>query len=77
MREFMENNIIKWLKARSTQEKWMLALIAMLLVGIVVRWAWVSSEVAGAFRERFTAPAEQVEPTNADPAEQVDSLPKE
>ncbi len=51
--------IIKWLKERSTQEKWMLALIAMLLVGIVVRWAWVSSEVAGAFRERFSAPTGQ------------------
>ena len=36
----------------------MIALVAMLLVGIVVRWAWVSSEVSNAFRERFTAPVE-------------------
>lgn len=63
----MGNNIIKWLKARSTQEKLMLALIVALLVGIAVRWAWVSGEVAGAFRERFTVPAEQVAPTDSLP----------
>jgi hypothetical protein len=50
-----------WFRERSTQEMWMLALIVVLLAGIVVRWAWVSSEVAGAFRERFTAPAEQTD----------------
>ena len=43
----------------------MLALIAVLLTGVVVRWTWVSSEVSGAFRERF--------PTSA---EQADSLPR-
>ncbi len=45
--------IIKWFKERSTQEKWMLALIAMLLCGIVVRWAWIKSEAVDAFRERI------------------------
>ncbi len=50
-----------WWRERSSQEKWMIALIAMLLVGIVVRWTWVSSEVAGAWRERFTLPTEQVD----------------
>ncbi len=53
---------MKWWRERSTQEKWMIALIAMLLVGIAVRWAWVSSEVAGAFRERFSPPAELTAP---------------
>lgn len=37
----------------------MLALVLMLLAGIAMRWRWISSEVAGAFRERFTAPTEQ------------------
>ena len=50
--------IVKWFRERSTHEKWMIALIAVLLVGIVVRWAWVSGEIAGAFRERFSAPTE-------------------
>lgn len=50
--------IVKWWRERSTQEKWMIALILMLLIGIAVRWAWVSGEVAGAFRERFSAPTE-------------------
>ncbi len=52
---------LKWWRGLSTHEKWMIALIAMLLVGIVVRWTWISSEVAGAWRERFTLPTEQVD----------------
>lgn len=31
----------------------MLALVVVLIIGIVVRWAWVSSEVVEAWRERF------------------------
>jgi flagellar biosynthesis/type III secretory pathway M-ring protein FliF/YscJ len=46
--------VLKWWRERSTQEKWMIALIGVLIVGIIVRWAWVSDEVAGAFRERFS-----------------------
>ena len=61
----MIRTMIKWWRERPTQEKWMIALIAILLVGIVVRWAWVSSEVAGAFRERFSAPTEQTAPASA------------
>ncbi len=53
--------MIKWFKKRSTQEKWMLALIVMLLIGIVVRWAWIKKEAGEAFRERFTAPTEQTD----------------
>lgn len=48
---------MKWLRERSTQEKLMLALAVLLLVGIIVRWAWVKDEVTEAVRERFTAPA--------------------
>jgi hypothetical protein len=39
----------------------MVALIAMLLVGIAVRWTWVRDEVTDALRERFTAPTGQVD----------------
>ncbi len=48
--------MLKWWRARTTQEKWMMALMVVLIVGIAVRWAWISSEAAGAFRERFTMP---------------------
>ena len=58
--------MIKWWRERSTQEKWMIALIAMLLVGIVVRWAWISQEAAAAFRDRFS-PTEQTAPTDSLP----------
>jgi predicted negative regulator of RcsB-dependent stress response len=46
--------MIKWWKERSPQEKWMLALIVVLVIGIAVRWAWVSEEVTNAVRERFS-----------------------
>ncbi len=57
--------MIKWLKERSTQEKWMMALIAMLLVGIVVRWTFIKTEVGEALRERFTSPTEQTAPVDS------------
>jgi hypothetical protein len=53
--------MIKWFKERTAQEKWMLALIAMLLVGIAVRWTVLKTEVADAFRDRFSAPTGQVD----------------
>ena len=46
--------MVKWWRGRSTQEKWMIALAVLLVVGIVVRWTWVSGEAAEAFRERFS-----------------------
>jgi flagellar biosynthesis/type III secretory pathway M-ring protein FliF/YscJ len=46
--------MIKWWKERSTQERWMLALIVVLVIGIIVRWAWVSDEISNAVRERFS-----------------------
>jgi hypothetical protein len=45
-----------WLRGRSPQEKWMLALIVVLVIGVVVRWAWISDEVMQALRERFSFP---------------------
>jgi hypothetical protein len=57
--------MIKWWKARSTQEKWMIALIAMLLLGIAVRWSFIKSELSGELQRRFSVPTEQ-----------TDSLPK-
>ena len=59
--------MIKWLKARSTQEKWMLGLIVVLLAGIAVRWAWVKKEAADAFRERFSVPTEQIDTLRQQP----------
>jgi hypothetical protein len=60
------SRLVSWWRGRSMQERLMMALIVVLLIGVAVRWAWVSSEVASAFRERFAAPAEQ-----------TDSLPDE
>jgi Flp pilus assembly pilin Flp len=53
--------LLNWWRERPTHEKWMIALIAVLMVGIAVRWTWVSGEIGGAFRDRFTAPTEQVD----------------
>jgi hypothetical protein len=57
--------LLNWWRERSPHEKWMVALIAMLLVCIAVRWTWVSSEIGNAFRERFTAPAHQTAPADS------------
>jgi hypothetical protein len=53
--------MIKWFKERSTQEKWMIALIAMLLLGIAVRWSFIKSEVSSELQRRFSTPTEQVD----------------
>jgi len=53
--------LLKWWRERTLQERLMVALIAVLLIGIAVRWAWVSGEVKQAWRERFTAPTEQMD----------------
>lgn len=45
--------MIKWLKERSPQERWMLALIVVLLVGVGVRWAFIKKEAGDAFRQRI------------------------
>jgi hypothetical protein len=39
----------------------MLALIVVLVVGIAVRWTWVSGEVSTAIQERFIAPDGRVD----------------
>ncbi|MDR2912111.1 MAG: hypothetical protein LBV38_02260 [Alistipes sp.] len=48
--------MLKWFRGLAPQEKWMVALIAMLILGIVVRWAWVSGEIVEAVRDQFSAP---------------------
>jgi hypothetical protein len=56
--------MIKWWKARSRQEKWMIAIIVMLLVGVILRWGYVKSEAGEAFKQRidhFKAPHAQVD----------------
>ena len=45
--------MIKWFKERTRQEKWMLALIAVLLIGVVVRWGFIKKEAGDAFRHRI------------------------
>jgi hypothetical protein len=66
---------LDWWRGRSVQEKWMLALIAVLVIGIAVRWAWISSEISTALRERFSDPAEQTTPAEqTSPAEAAPAL---
>ncbi|MDR2890830.1 MAG: hypothetical protein LBV18_04420 [Alistipes sp.] len=55
--------MIKWLRARSTHERWLLALIVLLLAGVITRWTFVKTEVAEAIRARFSTPTEQTSPT--------------
>ncbi len=45
--------MLKWLRNRSPAERWMLALIAVLLIGIAVRWAFVKKEAGEAIRDRI------------------------
>lgn len=61
-----------WFGARSTQEKAMMALIAVLLIGVVVRWTWIRGEAADAFRERiehFRTPENRTGDAHGDNAE--------
>jgi hypothetical protein len=54
----------KWLKARSRQEKWMIVLILVLLIGVIVRWGYIRSEAGEAFKQRidhFKVPHAQVD----------------
>ncbi len=60
-------SVLKWWRERQTQEKWMIALIAMLLIGIAVRWTFIKTEVGDALRERFTTPTEQTAPSDSLP----------
>lgn len=41
------------MKKLSTQEKWMIALVVVLIIGIIVRWSWISGEVRESWKERF------------------------
>lgn len=59
--------MIKWFKERSKQEKWMLALIAVLLVGVVVRWGFIKKEAGDAIKSRIE---------HFKPHDRTDSLPE-
>lgn len=45
--------IIDWWKSRTTNEKMMWGLIAVLIIGILTRWNYVWEEVAAAFGSYF------------------------
>lgn len=65
-----ENNrknmkLSEWFKARSGQELMMIAVVAMLLVMIATRWAYISRTAKEAIRQRFVPPAEQADSLQA------------
>ncbi len=45
--------MIKWLKDRTKQEKWLLALLVISLVAVIARWGFIKKEAGGAFRQRM------------------------
>ncbi|WP_295940407.1 hypothetical protein [uncultured Alistipes sp.] len=53
--------LTQWFKARSTQEKMMIIVVAMLLIMIATRWAYISRTAGQAIKQRFVPPAEQVD----------------
>lgn len=56
----------EWFKARSRQELAMIAVVAMLLVMIATRWAYISHTARQAIRQRFVPPAEQADSLQAE-----------
>lgn len=66
--------MLKWLKARTRQEKWMIAVIVMLLIGIALRWGFIKKEAGEAVRDRidlFRAPEPKTDSLNG-PADSGD-----
>mgnify|MGYP000011697090 FL=1 len=57
--------LFEWFKARSGQELMMIAVVAMLLVMIATRWAYISRPAKEAIRQRFVPPAEQADSLQA------------
>lgn len=45
--------MIKWIKERSRYEKWLLAFIVVLLIGIAMRWGFIKKEAGDAIRHRI------------------------
>ena len=54
--------LFEWFKARSGQE---LMMIAVVLVMIATRWAYISRTAKEAIRQRFVPPAEQADSLQA------------
>lgn len=50
----MPNRLKNWWKGASLNEKLMYVLVAVLAIGIAMRWRFVFGEVAEAFRHIFT-----------------------
>ena len=48
-------------KKISNREKIMIALIVMLVIGIILRWAYIQTTLGKAIKERFIPPTEQVD----------------
>ena len=61
--------MIKWFKRLSGTEKGMFIFIILLVIGIIMRWGYVSSQVAGAWKDRFTPDSgQQAVPNDTIPA---------
>ncbi len=65
--------MIKWLKNRTKPEKWMLAMIVILLIAVVTRWGFIKKEAGDAIRHRIEY---FNKPDRRDSAPARDSLPK-
>jgi hypothetical protein len=56
--------MIKWFKARSRQEKWMIILLVVSIIAVIMRWGYIKQEAGAAFRQRidhFKAPQGQID----------------
>lgn len=56
--------MFRWLKERTKQEKWMIAIILMLIIGVILRWGFIKKEAGDAFKSRIEhfKPDEKPEP---------------
>ena len=48
--------MIKWFKEQNATTKGMIIVILLLVAGSIIRWDYVSNEVAGAFKGLFEKP---------------------
>lgn len=51
----------EWAKARSLTEWMMIAVVVMLLIMIMTRWAYISHTAGQAIKQRFVPPVEQTD----------------
>ena len=67
--------LINWFKGQTTQARVMMIFIVIIVIFIITRWAWISGEVSGSFRNIF-APEQTEQPTDHTPSEQPGRLPE-